>query len=149
MAGATTGRDHLAAVWTRAGGAPVKMGSLYVSGEEARFQYAEGFLDARLPGLSLLYPPDLYGVRPVVYRRGGRLHPRLQALIPPAGRHAFLRHLLLAALRARGKAPAPGFEEEWALLLLAGHGGIGHVDCFADDEAARAWYADARTPPLV
>jgi len=149
MAGATPERDHLAAVWTRAGGAPVKMGSLYVSDTEARFQYTEPFVDARLPGLSLLYPPSLYGVRPVVYRRGGRLHPRLQALIPPAGRHAFLRHLLLAALRARGEAPTPGFEEAWALLLLAGHGGIGHVDCFGDDEAARGWYAEQPPPPLV
>ncbi len=149
MAPPTLQRDHLAVVWTRAGGVPVKMGTLYVNEAEARFQYAEPFVDAHLPGLSLLYPPARYGTRPVVYRRGGRLHPRFQALIPPAGRHAFLRHLLLAALRARGQAPAPGFEEDWALLLLAGHGSIGHVDCFADDEAARAWYGVQTTPPLV
>ncbi|NCO56898.1 MAG: HipA domain-containing protein [Deltaproteobacteria bacterium] len=142
-------QDHLAVVWTRAGGTPVRMGSLYVSDTEARFQYTEPFVDAHLPGLSLLYPPRLFGLRPVVYRRAGRLHPRFQALLPPAGRHAFLRHLLLAALRARGVTPAPGFAEEWALLLLAGHGGIGHVDCFADDAAAAAWYAETRPAPLV
>lgn len=149
MAPPTPERDHLAVVWTRAGGVPVKMGTLYVNEAEARFQYAEPFVDAHLPGLSLLYPPALYGARPVVFRRGGRLHPRFQALIPPAGRHAFLRHLLLAALRGRGAAPPPGFEEDWALLLLAGHGSIGHVDCFGDDEAARAWYGRQTTPPLV
>lgn len=36
--------------------------------------------------------------------------------------------------------------DQWS---CAGHGGIGHVDCFADDDAARAWYGDVRPAPLV
>ncbi|RMF88439.1 MAG: type II toxin-antitoxin system HipA family toxin, partial [Nitrospirae bacterium] len=140
--------DRYAVVWTRIGGAPRKMGTLFVSDTEARFSYTPEFAESGLPGLSLVYPPERFGTRPVVYRRG-RLHPRLRALIPPAGEHGFQRALLLAALRARGEAPPPGFEEDWALLLLAGHGGIGHVDCFADDEAANAWYHERHPAPLV
>jgi serine/threonine-protein kinase HipA len=141
--------DRQAVVWTRVAGEPVKMGSLYVTESEARFQYTAEFVATGLPGLSLVYPPAVYGERPVVLRQPRTLHPRLRALIPPPGEHNFQRKLLLAHLRAQGTTFADPFAEDWALLTLAGHGGIGHVDCFADDDAARAWYGDARPAPLV
>ncbi|HEX9593916.1 MAG TPA: HipA domain-containing protein [bacterium] len=141
--------DRQAVVWTRVAGEPVKMGSLYVTEVEARFQYTAEFVETGLPGLSLVYPPAVYGERPVVLRQPRTLHPRLRALIPPPGEHNFQRKLLLAHLRAQGTTFADPFAEDWALLTLAGHGGIGHVDCFADDDAARAWYGDARPAPLV
>ncbi len=31
-------------------------------------------------------------------------------------------------------------ETEWQLMLLGGHGGIGHIDVFADDLTAQQWY---------
>jgi serine/threonine-protein kinase HipA len=141
--------DYQAVVWTRAGGTPIKMGSLYVTDEAARFQYTPDYAETGLAGLSLVYPPAAYRDRPVVYRRPGQLHPRLRALVPPHGEQNFQRKMLLGLLRAQGKVPAPGFEEDWALLMLAGHGGIGHVDVFGDDEAARAWYAQDMLAPLV
>ncbi|MGD2064753.1 MAG: HipA domain-containing protein [Nitrospirota bacterium] len=141
--------DYQAVVWTRVAGEPVKMGSLYVTESEARFQYTAEFPKTALPGLSLVYPPAVYGTRPVVFRRPRQLHPRLRALIPPPGEHNFQRRLLLAHLRAQGAACDDPFAEDWALLTLAGHGGVGHVDCFADDDAARAWYGDTRPAPLV
>jgi hypothetical protein len=49
-------RDYAAVVWTRAGGMPTPMGNLFVTGNEARFSYAEAFLDSGLPGLGILYP---------------------------------------------------------------------------------------------
>ncbi len=141
--------DRQAVIWTRVSGTPVKMGSLYVTAKVARFQYTEEFVASGLPGLSLVYPPAVYETRPVVYRQPQTLHPRLRALIPPRGENNFQRKMLLGHLRAEGMTPEPGFDEDWALLLLAGHGGIGHIDCFADDDAAREWYADTRPAPLV
>jgi serine/threonine-protein kinase HipA len=141
--------DYQAVVWTRIGGEPAKMGSLYVTEAEARFQYVPEFVDTALPGLSLVYPPATYGTRPVVFRRPRQLHPRLRALVPPAGEHNFQRKLLLAYLRAQGATFTEPFAEDWALLTHAGHGGVGHVDCFADDDAARGWYGDTRPAPLV
>jgi len=141
--------DRQAVVWTRVAGEPVKMGSLYVTDQEARFQYTPEYVASGLPGLSLVYPPAVYGERPVVVRRPHALHPRLRALLPPPGEHNLQRRLLLAHLRAEGATLADPFDEEWALLTTAGHGGIGHVDCFADDDAARSWYGDVRPAPLV
>jgi len=141
--------DRQAVVWTRVAGEPVKMGSLYVTDQEARFQYTAEYVASGRPGLSLVYPPAVYGQRPVVVRRPRLLHPRLRALLPPPGEHNLQRKLLLAHLRAQGATFTDPFDEEWALLTAAGHGGIGHVDCFADDDAARAWYGDTRPAPLV
>jgi serine/threonine-protein kinase HipA len=141
--------DRQAVVWSRVSGEPVKMGSLYVTGHNARFQYTPDFVAMDLPGFSLVYPPRVYADRPVVFRQPGMLHPRIQALIPPAGAQNFQRKMLLGILRARGQTPAPGFDEDWALLMLAGHGGIGHIDVFPNDDEARDWYADAQPAPLM
>ncbi len=135
-------RDYAAVVWTRAGGIPIRMGSLFVTGSEARFSYAEAFLDAGLPGLGILYPPEVFGPRPVVFRRRGRfaLHPPLNTLIPPHDSHNFQRRLALAYLREQGLQPEAGFAEDWAVLMVTGHGAVGHLDIFVDDDSARAWY---------
>jgi hypothetical protein len=68
--------DRQAVVWTRVAGEPVKMGSLYVTDTEARFQYTADFVASGSPGLSLVYPPAVYGERPVVVRRPRRHRPR-------------------------------------------------------------------------
>lgn len=142
-------RDRQAVVWTRAGDSPVKMGSLYVTERNARFQYARRFIETGLPGLSLVYPPAVFRDRPVVFHQPRMLHPRLRALIPPPGAENFQRRMLLGILRARGETPSAGFEEDWALLMLAGHGGVGHVDVFSSDEAAQAWYAEDQPAPML
>jgi serine/threonine-protein kinase HipA len=43
----------------------------------------------------------------------------------------------------QGKEPPPGLETEWQLLVMGGHGGIGHIDIFSDDIVARRWYNSA------
>jgi serine/threonine-protein kinase HipA len=142
-------RDRQAVVWTRAGGQAVKMGTLYVTERNARFQYVRDYADTGLPGLSLVYPPRIFRERPVVFHQPGMLHPRFRALIPPSGANNFQRKMLLGILRSDGIIPEPGFDEDWALLLLAGHGGVGHVDVFSNDAEARSWYADDQRAPLV
>ncbi|MGB5425511.1 MAG: HipA domain-containing protein [Gammaproteobacteria bacterium] len=141
--------DRQSVMWSRIAGEPVKMGSLYVTERNARFQYTPDYVASGLPGFSLLYPPRIYAVHPVVFRQPGMLHPRIQALIPPAGAQNFQRKMLLGILRARGQTPALGIDEDWALLMLAGHGGVGHIDVFPNDDEARSWYADTQPAPLM
>jgi serine/threonine-protein kinase HipA len=136
-------------VWTRASGEPVKMGRLYVTDVEARFTYSDDFPERGLPGLSLIYPPALFRDNAIVHRRAQSVHPRFRALIPPAGQDNFQRRLMLAYLRETGIHPSSAFEEDLALLAQCGHGGIGHVDVFADDSAAENWYRNADSGPLV
>jgi serine/threonine-protein kinase HipA len=125
------------------------MGSLYVSDREARFSYVPAYVDSGLPGLSLVYPPELFRDTTIVHPRGGSVHPRFHALIPPPDAHNFQRKLMLAYLREKGIEPATPFEADLALLAHSGHGGIGHVDVFPDDRAAEAWYANTDSGPLV
>ncbi len=142
-------RDMDLSVWTRIGGEPTRMGSLYVTDSEARFSYANAYAQSGLPGLSLVYPPALFRDSTIVHRRSGSLHPRFHALIPPGNEHNFQRKLMLAYLREQGIQPATVFEADLALLAHTGHGGIGHVDVFPDDGAAEAWYANSDSGPLV
>jgi len=142
-------RDRQLSVWTRIGGDPVKMGVLYVTDNEARFSYAMAYCDRSLPGLSLVYPPALYRDTTIVHHQAGALHPRFRALLPPADEQNFQRKLLLAYLRQRGIEPRNLFETDLELLAHAGHGGIGHVDVFADDASAESWYANTDSGPLV
>ena len=101
-------RDRQAVVWTRAGGSPVKMGTLYVTERDARFQYVRGYADTHLPGLSLVYPPRIFRERPVVFHQPGMLHPRFRALIPPSGVNNFQRKMLLGILRFGLRVPGAG-----------------------------------------
>jgi serine/threonine-protein kinase HipA len=142
-------RDTELSVWTRLGGVAAKMGRLYVTDAEARFSYAPDYADRDLPGLSLVYPPKLFRDSTIVHPRGGSVHPRFRALIPPADEHNFQRKLMLAYLREKGVEPATAFEADLALLAHCGHGGIGHVDVFPHDDAAQAWYANTDSGPLV
>jgi serine/threonine-protein kinase HipA len=134
--------DRQAVVWTAAGDAPLRMGRLTVTDTQSRFTYDDAFVDCGLPGLSLLYPPRLIGSRTLPWQRSAwfDLFPPLQFLVPPASEGNFQRRLVLAWLERQGRTPAPGFDSDWAILMTAGHGGIGHLDVFEDDAHARDWY---------
>lgn len=142
-------QDIQLSIWTRAGGQPAKMGSLYVTDTDARFSYATDFPGSDIPGLSLVYPPQLFADTTIVHHQSGSLHPRFRALIPPADEQNFQRKLMLAFLREKGVEPGSGFEADLALLAHTGHGGIGHIDVFADDDSAQRWYATDDSGPLV
>jgi len=142
-------QDTQLSIWTRAGGEAVKMGRLYVTDIDARFSYNPDYSGYGLPGLSLVYPPELFRETTIVHRRTGSLHPRFRALIPPADEHNFQRKLMLAFLREKGIEPVTAFEADLALLAYTGHGGIGHVDVFPDDAFAESWYANTDSGPLV
>lgn len=136
--------DRYAVVWTQTDQGPMKMGSLLATEQECRFSYTAEFLASGNPnGLALLASPELFGQAPVIYRSSARmpLHPRLMALTPGDAPGNIQRRLYTEVLAKRSPPPARGFDTEWELLLLAGHGGIGHVDVFQDDRAAEQWYA--------
>ncbi len=142
-------QDTQLSIWTRTGGEAVKMGTLYVTDVDARFSYTPEYPSYGLPGLSLVYSPELFRDSTIVHHQSGSLHPRFRALIPPADEQNFQRKLMLAFLREKGIEPASPFEADLALLAHTGHGGIGHVDVFADDESAGNWYANTDSGPLV
>ena len=145
--------DRMAVVWTRLGGAPRKMGSLYLTEHEARFTYTAEFVESGLPGLGFVLAPAFFGTTTIARPRSEpfMVHPPLQALIPPRGERNFNRALITRYLEQRGISRATHAPEEieWEALLLAGHGGIGHLDVFASDEAADAWYSQPAGPPTL
>ncbi|NOZ38567.1 MAG: HipA domain-containing protein [Gammaproteobacteria bacterium] len=142
--------DREAVVWTRCGNAPLKMGRFTVTMTECRFSYEPGYIDSGLPGLGVLYAPEFVGTTTIVWKRSPYfdLLPQLQALIPPASEDNFQRQLILSYLAQQNQMPEPGFDSDWAILMVSGHGGIGHLDVFSDDQQAREWYADTRSPAL-
>ena len=139
--------DYHAVVWTQRSAGPLKMGDLIVTPQETRFSYTDDFLalGKEAAGLSLLSSPRLYARNPVLFaaRDGMPLHPRLMALIPGEGRRNIQRQIYTRLLERQPSPPAPGFDMDWALLMLTGHNGIGHVDVFRDDRAALAAYEQA------
>ena len=140
--------DREAVVWTRLGGQPRRMGRLYVTDRECRFTYDDDFLDTGLPGLGIVYAPEFFGKTTIVRARSELfdLLPPLQSLIPPRNEDNFQRNLSLKSLAAKGVTGLVGFDADWEILKVAGHGGIGHLDLFENDDKAQAWYAD---PPPV
>ncbi|HEB55939.1 MAG TPA: type II toxin-antitoxin system HipA family toxin [Gammaproteobacteria bacterium] len=142
--------DREAVVWTRCGNAPLKMGRFTVTMTECRFSYEPAYIDSGLPGLGVLYAPKFVGTTTIVWKRSPYfdLLPQLQALIPPASEDNFQRQLILSYLAQQNQMPEPGFDSDWAILMVSGHGGIGHLDVFSDDQQAREWYADTRSPEL-
>ena len=140
--------DRDAVVWTRLGGQPRRMGRLYVTDRECRFTYDEAFLASGLPGIGIVYAPEFFGKTTIVRARSEQfdLLPPLQALIPPRNADNFQRNLALRALAARGVTGLTAFDADWEILKLAGHGGIGHLDLFENDDRAQEWYAN---PPPV
>ncbi|HHJ13859.1 MAG TPA: type II toxin-antitoxin system HipA family toxin [Gammaproteobacteria bacterium] len=141
-------RDREAVVWTRLPGQPVRMGRLYITDTDSRFSYDPAYLDLDLPGLGRVLSPALWGERTLVHPRTARFDfpPPIQSLIPPREAGNFQRNLALRCLGARVADPSRSdFETDWEILKLAGHGGIGHLDVFADDAQAQQWYGDTST----
>lgn len=138
--------DRHAVIWTRASDGPLKLGSLVVTARESRFSYSDEALARHdVPGVSLLLPKS--ATPPVFQSKAGFfMYPRLMALLPPAG-HNLQRQLYLRLLQHTTRAIPAGQDLEWALFLLAGHNGIGHLDVFADDLAADRWYRQPLPAP--
>ncbi len=135
-------KDRIAVVWTRLGPQPAKMGTLTVTDRESRFTYEPGYAETGLRGLGLAYPPASFDSTISRLRTEYfDVHPPLQSLIPPRSERNFQRALLLKYLNSININPAPGFETDWEMLIRSGHGAIGHLDVFADDQAALQWYA--------
>jgi len=140
--------DREAVVWTHLGGQPRRMGRLYVTDRECRFTYDDEFLDTGLPGLGIVYAPEFFGKTTIVRARSELfdLLPPLQSLIPPRNEENFQRNLALKSLAAKDVTGLAGFDADWEILKVAGHGGIGHLDLFESDDKAQDWYAE---PPPV
>jgi serine/threonine-protein kinase HipA len=136
-------RDRDAVVWTRLGGRPQRMGRLYLTERDCRFSYDEAYLASQLPGLGIIYAPQVFGRNTIIRPRNAAFDflPPIQALLPPRGEHNFQRQLVLNYLASQGIQPAPGLDSDWEILKLAGHGGIGHLDVFESDDKAQNWYA--------
>jgi len=136
-------RDMHGVIWSRFGGTPMKMGNLVLSQRQAGFTYTAEYLAAGHPGFALLADPTLWDGDTVTYPVSERIpvFPRLLSLLPGNNPRNLQRRLYLNALRARlGHEPPMGMETEWELLMLGGHGGIGHIDIFRDDLTADRWY---------
>ena len=134
--------DREAVVWTRMGMRPAKMGRIYLTDSECRFTYNEDFLKTGLPGLGVVYPPGIIQRTTIARQRTEffDLLPPLQSLVPPRSERNFQRQLILGYLAKKGIVPTHGFDADWAILMNAGHGGIGHLDVFENDNAAMDWY---------
>jgi serine/threonine-protein kinase HipA len=138
-------RNRHGVIWTRIAGQPEKMGDLVVGDETIAFTYTPEYLESGRPGFCLLGDGALWGRESVTYPISERIpvFPRLLALIPGGNPRNLQRRHYLDMLRAQqGREPPPGPDTEWLLLTLGGHGGIGHIDLFADDLAAERWYQD-------
>jgi len=135
--------DREAVVWTRIGMRPVKMGRIYVTESECRFTYDKDFVRTGFPGVGLVYPPDIIQETTIVRPRSEffDLLPPIQSLIPPRIEKNFQRQLILSYLAGKGIVPSKGFDADWEILMISGHGGIGHLDLFQDDEKAIEWYS--------
>lgn len=141
-------RDQHAVVWTRLSGQPIKMGELYNTELESRFVYDLSFLDSGLPGLGIILSPQIYAESTLKWTRTARFDfpPPIQSLIPPQGDKNFQRQLIMNYLASNGIKNGTPFENDWNILTLSGHGGIGHIDVFADDAKAIAWYSSPSIP---
>lgn len=141
-------RDRHAVVWTRISGQPIKMGELYVTDIESRFIYDLSYLSMDLPGLGIILAPAIYGQSPVKWSRTAHFDfpPPIQSLVPPEGKHNFQRRLIMNYLQSIGVEKGSDFDNDWQILTLGGHGGIGHIDVFSSDEKAISWYSTPALP---
>lgn len=135
-------RDLEAVVWTRLNMTPIKMGRLYLTETENRFTYDEDYLTSGLRGLGLVLSPSTYQDNTIVRKRTERFDflPPIQGLIPPREKNNFQRNLAIKYLKSKGVSGLSGFEMDWEILKLSGHGGIGHLDVFENDDDALRWY---------
>ncbi|MCP4044030.1 MAG: HipA domain-containing protein, partial [Gammaproteobacteria bacterium] len=140
---------HLhAVIWTQISGTPEKMGNLVLSPEQTSFTYTKEYLSTGQPGFCLLGDGSIWETDTVTYPVSERIpvFPRLLSLIPGNNPRNLQRRHYLDILRARyGREPAPGLDTEWQLLVMGGHGGIGHIDVYADDIAADHGYRNGAT----
>jgi len=116
---------------------------LVLSEAQASFTYVDSYLASGRPGFCLLGDVAIWGKDTVWYPISERIpvFPRLLALIPGQNPRNLQRRQYLDILRAQlGREPPPGLETEWQLLVMGGHGGIGHIDIFSDDITAHTWY---------
>ncbi|HEY9051621.1 MAG TPA: HipA domain-containing protein [Gammaproteobacteria bacterium] len=136
-------RDREAVVWTRLATRPQRMGRLYITDSDCRFTYDADYLATGLPGVGLIYAPEIYKDNTIVRSRSENFDflPPIQALVPPRSQHNFQRQLILNYLAKQGKHPARGIDTDWEILKVSGHGGIGHLDVFESDEKALEWYS--------
>jgi len=136
-------RNYHAVIWTRISGKPEKMGDLVLSEAQVFFTYTKEYLGTGQPGFCLLGDGAIWGADTVSYPVSERipLFPRLLSLVPGNNPRNLQRRHYLDILRAKlGKEPPPGIDTEWQLLVMGGHGGIGHIDIFSDDIVAENWY---------
>lgn len=143
-------RNQHAVIWTQLSGVPEKMGDLVLSEEQASFTYTKEYLSSGRPGFCLLGDGSIWETNTVTYPNSERIpvFPRLLTLIPGNNPRNLQRRHYLDILRAKmGREPPPGLETEWQLLVMGGHGGIGHVDVFSDDIAADKWYRPEPAAP--
>ena len=136
--------DREAVVWTRLGNKPRRMGRVYVTERECRFTYDDDYIETGLAGLGLVYAPEFFNKTTIVRQRSERfdLLPPLQSLIPPREEDNFQRNLALKYLASKGITGLTGFDADWEILKVSGHGGIGHLDLFEDDDKAEAFYGN-------
>jgi len=144
--------DKEAVIWTRLGGQPTRMGRLYVTDKECRFTYDDDYLQRGMPGLGLVYAPEFYGNSTISRKRQEpfNLFPPIQSLIPPRQSDNFQRNLALKYLQLKQNrrfttTDTASFDTDWEILKISGHGGIGHLDVFENDNTAENWYSN--TPP--
>jgi len=136
--------DKRAEVWTRLPGYPIKMGDLYVTDKESRFTYSEAYLKHNdLPGIGLVYSPEIYQNRSMSRLRNNYFDffPPIQALLPPNSQHNFQRNLIQKYIYSKGDTFSNQFDLNWQILMLSGHGGIGHLDVFPSEHEAIQWYS--------
>jgi serine/threonine-protein kinase HipA len=127
---------------------PEKMGDLVLSETQASFTYTKEYTSSGLSGFCLLGDSSIWKNDTVTYPISERIpvFPRLLSLIPGNNpRNLQRRHYLDILRDIAGKEPPPGLETEWQLLVMGGHGGIGHIDIFSDDIIAEKWYSSHRT----
>lgn len=148
--------DREAVIWTRLGGKPNRMGRLYVTDKECRFTYDEHYLQQDLPGLGLVYAPKYYGKTTISRERQHPfdLFPPVQSLIPPRQTDNFQRNLALKYLQTKhgrrfSNTDMTSFDTDWEILKISGHGGIGHLDVFEDDNSAENWYSNTPRHQLM
>lgn len=136
-------RDRSAVIWTRINVTPVKMGTFYVTDTEARFTYESNYLALQLPGLGRVFSPENFQESTITFARNDYFdfHPPIQALVPPRSEGNFQRELVLQYLKTQNIETKKGFDTDWVILMASGHGGIGHLDIFTDDDSATKWYS--------
>ncbi|GGD87561.1 hypothetical protein GCM10011390_02820 [Aureimonas endophytica] len=132
--------DRSAVVWTRASGTPRRLGLLVKAGERVRFTYDPEVGD--LPGITVVHDTTKTRNRTIEYvsTEANPLPPMFQSLVPPRHEQNLQRRILMHLIGRSGGRVDAGADLDWQMLVMAGRNGIGHLDVFASDEAALAYY---------